>query len=576
MKRKISASFYILALLPAVLSADYTRGLYGKIEYVLMHDNVSDKYNDTDRKSFVQNYQLGYESFVYSPRLLTYDLGFSFYIDNSNTDVNNNGTTIKSKNETKHTNYKAYLNFIKKTKFPFTIYYEKIDSPLWSTAPNGTTLVTYKTDKSGIYGRAKLESFDLNYEYKQMKSEKTESFAFENGDNKRFAIGISKQFDENQTASFNYSHEIRDYYRTDRGLNYRDSWHDVVDNAIATYSWIISKTMQFSTAVNYLKNEYLEYEDLTGTATLNWTPNEKHNENFSLTVDNSKTKEGTNTFISANESGSYRVTENLTTSHGFQVYNARGDLYNLTLASVSAGASYLKKFSETFNATVGATVTGRTENYDYSDANVTIQDRNILSYTLTSGLSKTFPEDRSALSAGVSYYQLISTTSDATNRLTTNASYNKKFTNRLSYYLKFYSTTDRNTYTAADNNTTTRTTNIISVDNNLNYWRPVGYNGKMTLKAGVIYSSGTFADRVNPYGAFTFFYMLRRDLMLKTLARVSSDTAYNVTSYTGSADLIYRIRKVEMRTGVQMSRQSGGTFGYRDHINYFFRISRRI
>jgi len=362
MKRKISASLCILTLLPAALCADYTRGLYGKIEYVLMHDNVSDKYNDTDRKSFVQNYQLGYESFIYSPRLLTYDLGFSLYIDNSNTDVNNNGTEIKSKNETKHTNYKAYLNFIKKTRYPFTIFYEKIDSPLWSTAPNGTTLVTYKTDKSGIYGRAKLETFNLNYEYKQTKTEKTESFAFENGDNRRFAIGLSKQFDENKTASINYSHETRDYYRTDRGLNYQDSWHDVVDNAIATYSWIISKTVQFTGAVNYLKNEYLEYENLSGTASLNWAPNEKHNENFSITVDNSKTREGSNTFISANEAGSYIHTENLTTSHSFQVYNARGDLYNLTLASVTGGVNYLKSFSDTFNTSVGATVTGDRQN----------------------------------------------------------------------------------------------------------------------------------------------------------------------------------------------------------------------
>ncbi len=576
MNRKILVPIYILSLMPALLSADYTRGVYGKIEYVLMHDNVSDQYNETDRKSFIQNYQLGYESFVYSPRLLTYDLGFSFYVDNSDTDVNNNGSTTASSNESKHTNYKAYLNFIKKTKYPFTVYYEKIDSPIWSTAPDGTTLITYKTDKSGIYGRAKLDIFALNYEFRQTKTEKTESFAYENGDNKRFAIGITKRFDENMTASINYSHEIRDYYRTDIGLNYQDSWNDVVDNAVATYSWIVSKTMQFSGALNYLKNDYLEYENLTGTLSLNWVPNHKQNENFSLTFDNSKTKDGSNTAISVNETGTYKLTKNLTTNHGFQIYNAKGDLYNMTLASVSAGANYLKSFSDTFSATLGITTTGRAETYDYSDSNATIQDRNMLSYTLSSGLSKNFPKDRSALSAGVSYYQLISTTSDATNRLTTNASYNKKFTDRISYYFKLYTTSDRNRYTDVDGNVSTRTTNIVSIDNNLNYWRPVGYNGKMTLKGGVIYSTGTFADRVNPYGSLTFFYMLRRDLMLKSIARVSSDTAYNVTSYTGSADIIYRIRKVELRTGIQLSTQTGGTFGNRDHLNYFFRISRRI
>ncbi len=576
MKRSFFLPLFAFAALPGVLQADYTRGVYGKLEYVLMHDSISDKYNTTDRKSFVQNYQIGYEHYIYSPRLLTYDLGLSFYIDNSTSDVNSGISTTKSKNETKHTNYKAYLNFIKKSKFPFTLYYEKIDSPLWSTAPNGTTLVTYKTDKGGIYGRMKLDAFNLHYEYRQAKTQKHESFAYENGDTKRFAIGMDKSFDENRTATFNYSHEIRNYYRSDNGLNYTDSWNDVVDNAVATYSWIISKTLSFASSVNYLKNEYLEYEDLTGTASLNWTPNKKHSENFSIVADHTTTKDGKNTFLSLNESGSYRYTENFSTNHGFQVYNASGDLYNMTLASATFGTSYLKPFSETFNASFGAYVTGRTETYDYSDQNISIQDRNMLSYTLSSSVMKSFDEKKSNLSAGVSYYQLISTTSDATQRITANAGYNKKFTDQLSYYFKLYSTHDSNTYTTAENNETSRTTNILSIDNSLSYWRAVGHNGKMTLKAGLLYSAGTFINRFNPYGNFSFFYMLRRDLMFKMLARVSTDTGYDVTSYSGSTDLIYRIRKVEIRTGIQMSRQTGGTFGYRDHINYFFRISRRI
>ncbi|BBG66102.1 hypothetical protein NNO_1399 [Hydrogenimonas sp.] len=576
MKRRFLVSLLTITALPALLCADYTRGVYGKLEYVLMHDNVSDKYNSTDRKSFVQNYQIGYESYIYSPRLLTYDLGFSFYVDNTTSDVNNNGSSTKSENETKHTNYKAYLHFLKKADYPFTVYYEKIDSPLWSTSPGGTTLVTYKTDKSGIYGRVKTDLFNLSYEYRESKTEKTESFAYENGDSKRFALGINKQLDENRTASFNYSHEIRNYYRTDLGLNYTDSWNDVIDSAVATYSWLISKRLAFSSAVNYLKNDYLDYQNLTGTVSLNWTPSKKHSETFSIVADNTKTKEGTNTFVSLNESGNYKFSKSFSTNHGFQIYNASGNLYNMTLASATLGSNYLKEFSETLSTSFGLSVTGRAEKYDYSDQNVTIRDRNMFSYTLSTSTTKQFPEGRSNLSAGLSYYQLISTTDDATQRITANTIYNKKFTDQLSYYLKMYGTFDKNTYTAADNNETTRTTNIFSVDNALNYWRAVGYNGKMTLKAGVVYSVGTYANRTNPYGTFTFFYMLRRDLMFKTLARVSSDTAYNVTSYTGSTDLIYRIRKIEMRTGIQMSRQTGGGFGERNHINYYFRISRKL
>ncbi|WP_457598232.1 hypothetical protein [Hydrogenimonas sp.] len=575
MKRRFFLASLVTLLLPFALHAEYTRGVYGKLEYVLMHDNISDKYNSTDRKSFVQHYQLGYESFIYNPKLLTYDIGIGYYIDSSTSDVSSGASTTTSKNETKHTNYKAYLHFIKASNFPFTLYYEKIDSPIWSTAPDGTTLITYKTDKYGLYGRLKLDLFNLNYEYRVSESDKRESFLTETGNNKRFAVGIDKQFDENRTASFNYSHEIRDYTREDNGT-FSDSWNDVVDSAYATYSWIISKKLSFTASANYMKNEYLDYEDITATTSLNWRPSHKHSETVSLTVDRTKTEDGTNNYLSVNESGSFNHTDNFTTNHSFQAYTARGDLYNLTLASATFGTSYRIPHSDTFSTSYGASVTGRTESYDYSDENITIADRNMLSYTLSSSLTKRFEEDMSSVTAGLSLYQLISTTSDATQRLTMNAGYNKEFTKQLGYYIKLYGTYDNNTYSAVDGNETERITKVFSVDNALSYWRAVGYNGKMTLKAGLLYSAGTFLNRVNPYGNFTFFYMLRRDLMFKSTAKVSNDTAYNVTSYTGSADLIYRIRKIEMRTGAQLSRQTGGTFGYRNHLNYYFRISRRL
>ncbi len=576
MSKRFLSPVLAALMLPVLLYADYTRGVYGKIEYVLMNDDLSDRYNSTKRKSFVQNYQIGFEKYIYSPRLLTYDLGLSFYIDNSTSDITNGNSTTRSENETKHTNYKAYLHFIKESDYPFTLYYEKKDSPLWSTTPNDSTLITYKTDNSGFYGRVKLDAFNFNYEYRQSDTEKSESFAYETGSNKRYGFGLDKQFDDNRTLTFTYSHQTRDYYRRDKDINLLDSWNDVIDTANIAYSWVISKTLQMSAYANYLQNDYLEYENSTGTVSIRYRPNKKHAESLSFTADNTKTKSGTNRTLSLNESGNYQFTDNFSTNHNFQLYNASGDLYNLTLLSGTFGTNYLKRFSESFNASFGASVTGRNETYDYSDQNISIQDRNMISYNLSTSMSKTFKESRSNVNAGLSYYQLLSSTSDATQRVSLNAGYNKNFTDQFKYNLKLYSTYDNNTYTATDSNETQRTTKIFSADTSLDYWRAVGYNGKMTLKAGVNYSAGTYLNRVNPYGTFSFFYMLRRDLMFKTLARVSTDTGYNITSYTGSSDLIYRIRKIEMRTGIQWSRQTGSSFGSRNHINYFFRISRRI
>ncbi|MCF6200740.1 MAG: hypothetical protein L3J42_01220 [Hydrogenimonas sp.] len=575
MRRCVAISLLVTTIFPVTASA-YTRGVYGKLEYILMNDNISDQYNKTTRKSFIQNYQLGFERFIYSPRLLTYDLGLSLYIDNTTSNIDYANNTTNSESQTKHLGGKAYLHFLKESKYPFTIFYERKNSPLWSTTAESSTLITYDTEEYGINGRVKLEEFNLHYEYKNMQSDKTESFATENGSSDRFSIGINKQLDDNRSINFSYSHETRDYYRRDKGLNYLDSWHDVIDMANGSYSWIISETLHFNMFANYMKNDYLDYEDLMGTISLGWRPNSKHSETVNFTANNTKTKDGTNNFYSLTESGSYKLTERLSTSHNFQAYNASGNLYNMTLFSATLGANYLIQHSESLNTSYGASVTGRSETYDYGDQNISIADRNMLSYTLSANMNKSFKEDRSNISAGVSLYQLISTTSDATHRVTANAGYNKNFTDQITYNLKVYSTYDNNTYTAIDQNETQRTTRIFNADTSLGYWRAVGYNGKLTTKAGVVYSAGTFVNRVNPYGTLSFFYMLRRNLMFKTLARVSTDTGYNVTSYTTTSDLIYRIRKVEMRTGIQWSRQTGGSFGQRDHTNYYFRISRRL
>ncbi|WP_200762553.1 hypothetical protein [Nitrosophilus alvini] len=563
-------------LIPYVSNAanSYTRGLYGKLEYVLMNDKIEDKYNSTERKSFIQNYELGYESYLYSPLLLTYDIGTSFYVDDTTSTTKSETSTTKSENNIKHTNYKAYLHFIKRSNYPFTIYKEKIDSPLWSTQADTATLVTYKTDKQGIFGRLKLKYFDLNYEVRDTETEKTESFAYETGNTRRYSLGISKQFDMNKTASFNYSHQTRDYYRTDTGLGYTDQWNDVVDNATANFSWRMSETMNMRTFASYLKNSYFELEDLSGSINFNYHPNEKLSASTSLTANNMKTKDGTNNYITFNENSTYRVTENFSTNQNLQIFNASGDTSNMTLTSLTLGSNYIKKFSKSMTGTLNASVTGRMEKFG-DDGNSTISDRNMLSYTLGSGITKNFEESRSSLSANISYYQLISTTSDSTRRITLNAGYNKKFSEKLSYYLKMYATRDENTYTN-NNETTERTTNILSIDNAVNYWTLVGYNGKLTSKAGVTYSSGTFTNRVNPYANATFMYMIRRNLMFKAVGRVSSDTAYDIVTYSGTADMTYRIRKIQIRVGTQLSSQTGGSFGERTHTNYYFRISRTL
>ncbi len=574
LKRAVSIS---LALSVINLNAEvYTRGLYGKLEYVFMQDSIKDSYNETKRKSIVQNYELGYESFIYSPYLLVYDISGGWLIDDSTTDISGESGDYSTNRNVETTNYRAYLHFIKYSKYPFTVYKEKIDNPIWTTEPNRAALTTYKTDSQGITGRIKSDIVKVGYEIRDYKIDRTESFAVENQKKRRYALTLSKEFDENLTAYLSASHENRDYYRNDWGIGYTDIWSDTYDSVTGNVSWKIDPANMMTFFSSYMKNSYLEYQDTMATITYSYFPGTKFRANLSVTADSMETAEGTNNYLTLSGNSSYQIQENWSTNQVLTLYNASGDTIDMSMATLTLGTNYTKEHSETLTSNYNASVTASSEKYG-NDTNLTLTDRTLLSYTLGAGAVKNFPESHSSVNAGVTFYQLISSANDSSKRASLYGGYNKRFLQNLSYRLKASLLRDEAAYYDATlDSTTTRSTNIIDVDNMINYWRNVNSKGKLNLTAGAKYTSGIFKTRFNPYANAEFTYMLRRALILKAIGRVSSDTAYGTTTYTGNLEMVYSIRKVRISVGSYYSSQTGGSPGQKTHTNIYFRIIRRL
>jgi len=566
-----------LLLTAQLFGGIYTRGLYGKLEYVLTDDTIEYEDSKTERNSFVQIYEIGHEGSVYSPYLLVYDLSVALLLDTTDTSYRGEFSEYDSSKDVETTNYKAYLKFIQRSKYPFTIYAERRDNPIWTTYDDEATLVTTKTDKMGIKGRVKSEAATISYEISDYEIDRTESFARQNDKKRRYAVAISKRFAEhNVTASISASHEDRDYYRDDWGAGYTNSWSDTYDRLAGSLTWKIDANQTLAASTNILKNSRLDFEDRLASITYTNIRSSRWTYALSLTDDNLQTDEGTNNYLTFAASSTYKIRDNWTTTQNFTLYDASGDVVDLTMTTLDLGTRYTQRHSDTFTTNYTASLTLTSERYG-DDANLTLDDRSLVAYNLGASFSKNYPDSRSSLSGGARYYQLLSTTDDSSKRLTLYGAYNKRFSKQLSYRLKASYGYDESSYTdIGSGETITRSIDTVDIDSVLNYWRPFAASGKFSSTVGVRYRSGISYEGLYPYAAMKLRYMLRRMLLLKAMGRVSSDPIYDTTTYTGNVELVYTIRRIRVILGSYYSRQTGGEPGTREHTNVYLRFVRKL
>ncbi|MCK9373191.1 MAG: hypothetical protein M0P91_08330 [Sulfuricurvum sp.] len=574
-----STSFWILPLfLTPYLYGEgtglLTRGLYGNVEYSYNQDIISDQNNRATQNSFAQRYTLGKRGSIYSPNLLTYLLQGSFLVNESK----NESSTTSGSYSTKSSNYRLNTNFLSATVYPFSVYGEKTTTP-YSSVQTGSSLSYNETsDRYGINGNARLSGANLRYGFTNSNLQRDGSFDSETRNNDDYTVSISQSYTEGGVSA-SYSDSTRDYVRNDKSNGMNQLWSDKNRDATINGNWNIDKTLKATSILSYRDSSYMNIKNLTANANLYWTPNDKYNGGVNLNVN--KMGDITNTVIGGNSN--YRLTPEFMTTQNVSLYRSAGGFGDQTMGSASLGGNYSKTLENDLTVNTGVSLFAKTEKNNMpSDLNMTTRDRDMYSYTISSGASKMIKSIKTNISANVSYYDSFSTLEEKTKRFNANLMLSSTIAEDINYRLSVYYIKDENQFLSAmDGNFSYQSSEILTLDNSINYVQDIGFRGKLTMGGGVMYSvtksdKEASMSRVAPHVSSSFTYQFFQAMFFNSMLSASQDSVSDLTNYSASMGLNYTLRMVTMSLGGRHMQQKGGTSQDRAQSSAYFKISRRF
>lgn len=554
------------------------RGIYGNVEYGYMQDTNKMVSTNIDQTSFLQKYTLGMNGSIYSPNLISYLLQGSYLIDDINTQTNDD--TMKSSRKT--SNYRANADIIRSTKYPFSIYTDKTSVPYSSVQGNVPYAYDESSSRYGITGTALFPYFDFRYTAETSDVQRNETFADETRKGSNYSFGISKNF-SNLKLLATYMDRNQDYKRDDKNLTAIQDWSDHSRDARVSGVWTPDQTLQVSSNLGYMQSSYSELKNLTANVNANWNPNDRFRVGGDITANTMQAGGTTSDMIAVSGNSSYRFTPEITSTQAVSLYRMTGGWSDMTVAMGTLGGRYVKVLDNNLTVNAGVDVSLRTEQHNVSaDANATLQDRGIYTYTLTAGASKRIEALRANASANVSYFGSVSTLQEKTDRISLNANFNSQIQDNLSFSTYgFYVTEENSNYTGSESGLDLRNMQQLSINSMLRYWKEIGYNGKLSLGAGVMYTMTEMdryerVNRVMPTIDGSLSYRFFDALFMTSGVMASQDTVSDLTNYSGNVSFNYNLRKVMMSMGARYLRQNGGTMNMYDSTrnSLYFKISR--
>ncbi|SNZ11262.1 Sporulation related domain-containing protein [Persephonella hydrogeniphila] len=555
-KKVIGAVFFV----PAYMLTHKQRGFWGRVEFTYKMERYKDPYRKTSRNSFRQYYELNYEGYIYSPRLLTYTLGGNFSREDSKIKYGSNSSDSTSK----LIGYNLELNFLKGSRFPINLFAKKTESPLWYTYYDRSSYTERKTDSYGLYGNLRFVGSQINYSYRHEKSKsvgldfredrKTDEYNFSFGKffiNKSLNITLKKNIDD-------YTQE---YASTTRKV-YQD-----INNYNLNYRWKISKKSNLSADARYYSNSYTDLKDFTGNINYLWNPSDRLTTNFGLSATRSEGRNYDITFLSFNESLNYVLSENWNLSHNLILFTSNGSQADQKLINTGVNLNYHKTINEKFSIFGGTGVSGQAESGNINRVGGTV--------SLNAGLIKRFDFLDSSFSLSGSTSQYKSSKDDRSNTFNINERYtaflskNLRFEHTINYYYQ-----DSQYYRPSGGFSETNYDNL-ETSNSLRYKRMLGWKGSLTTALGVKYYYGKKrAERFYPFGNMALNYRFTRNLLYKLSVDVHRDTYYNTTYSTINSHIDYKYRRLNFRWDFQYYYEDNDNYGKRHNYITAFKIYR--
>jgi len=573
-----AVSIYFFPIMNLFASEQSTRGLYGSVEYGYTQEQLTDISNKTTQSGLSQNYTLGKRGSVYSPKLLSYLLQGSFFTND--TEGSSNGVAKES--SLKSVNYRLNTNFIQVTKFPFSIYGEKTSTPYASVQSTSTISYNQLTDSYGINGAADLPYFKFRYSAIASNMKRDEISATETRDEKSYMADIYKDFD-NGRLSATYNGSTRGYSRDSTDFLTKNEFNNQSNSIKVNGLWKAGKTLSIGSYVTYLNTSTAsaDMNSLTGNLNVAWNPTVNYAASMNVAASTLKAGESGVDTLMVSGSSSYRVTPELSTTQNISINRVSSDYTENTMELVTVGANYVKSLENdlVLSSNVNFMVKGE-QNNAASDVNSTVVDKDAYSYTLGGGLSKRFESIGSTLSSNMSYYNSTSSLNEEENRINVNLLLSSMLWMNLTNSLSVYYLKEHGTYFAGQNfGFLVRDAQVRTVDNQLNYWQTVGYNGRLSIGGGVTYSVSQSGEsdtitRIFPHLNGSFSYSFFNAVQFTSSAMVSQDSVSDLTNYSVNIGLNYRIRAILMSLGEHYYLQTGQSGERRDMNSILFRISR--
>jgi len=541
-------------MFPSPLFARQER-LSGLLQYTYQQDENKDIDAESKKSSFIQEYKLRYQGYIYSPRLLMSTIGGSFRKEDSKTDESNSGeTTVKAKSH----DYNLKLDFIQGTKYPFTIYKERMELPTWTIQPEQSFLTKQTTDRYGLFGNARIGAgTNLKYDIHQDNTKTTGQSQQTDQTNRSLLFGIDSRKGETYIdASYSYQHN----------LEKEDHRFEAINDANVSFGLKPGKDTRFNMDTNYNNNSYNEFTTLGSNMNFNYMPSSDFNSNLSLYANRIKQKEEIGNFATFFGNSTYKISQFFTTNQNLMLYKSTGDFGNDSTESLAAGLVFTRPLPEGLTFSADTTVNGTAQQSEAS------KNRNSMSYSIGGRVSKFFDKIKSEINGGGSYYLYHSSLGGKTTRYAFNGGLISRFIQNLTLQSLLNYSDEETTGDELDGTSSITKSKRLVSDTSLGYFVQLGFRGSLDAKVGTIYESGT-TSRTLRYGNLTFRYVLRRDLSLNGGLNAYKESVDNTRTILGSLGVEYRLRKVTMSLKNDLWEEKGPQ-GVRTRASTLLQISR--
>lgn len=524
-----------IAFLPTVAHAE-RYGFSGLIQITYerdLYENESPAASSkTEQWSIEQRYNLNYRNFIIDPRIFDFTLGGTFVKEDGKTNVGDIGVRNKD--------YNIRFDFIRGSRYPFSLFATKYSNTSFTPLSEWTSSLIKQTTKSiGLEGLARFRpTLVLRYKIQQDDRRAETETGITTDERARSAtFGLHKALRDG-TADLSYSFINTDYRITDETEN-----RHTVNLNLQTG---LARNVRFTETASFDRNSLTEMTEVRSNSYFEYVPSSRFRGSMSIYYDYIKLQLQKGHFASNFYNATYRFSDALmATADALLMYNT-GDFAEEKAESFTTGLSFSKPVASELVLAAGTLI-------GVSASQTPRYNRNTLDYTLSSSLTKTFLSIRTSLTGGgVLRYHRTSLEGredryDAYLTLTTGIVKNLSLQSRVEYI-------NDKVYEDLIDTTEQRFTHRkeVTSDSFLSYFLPIGWRGRFDLRAGLTTSDGTVEGKTTEetterrfyYGEAAFSYLVLLNLSVLTSFKYMHDTSQSSDTYTGSANIDYRLRRV--------------------------------